>query len=215
MLSACFHIHTKYSHDSKIEPRDIVKFAKKLRINILGITDHNTARGALEVKKMARESEILVLIGQEIKTDCGDMIILGTSEKLERNLFDLLDKAKREKLFTFLPHPFDFFRKSSSIGMNLSEDELKLAAEKTDAVEVFNSRCFLNQFNQKAEKFSKSNRIPGLAGTDAHVLNELGNAINYMDCEKSEKEVYKAIKSGKVSWRCRKTSVFNYLRRYF
>jgi len=215
MISACIHIHTKYSPDSPTEPRDLIKFAKKLNLDVLGITDHYTAKGAVETRKLAKEKGILVLIGQEVKTNYGDVLVFGTEANLSTDFFGLLDKAKSEGLLVILPHPFDVMRKRSAVGVNISAEKLSSAAKKLDAIEVFNSRCFLNTYNKQAEEFADSHNLPGIAGADAHLLEELDNARNTINCGKSEEEVYKAIRGGKVVWRGKRTSVFSYVKRYF
>ena len=45
------HIHSKYSYDGILEPKDIVKIAIKKGLDGIAITDHNTVKGALEAKK--------------------------------------------------------------------------------------------------------------------------------------------------------------------
>jgi len=212
MITAYFHIHTKYSHDSKIEPKDIIKIAEKNGIDVLGICDHNTPMGAIEAKRLSKK--VLVLIGQEIKTKYGDLMVFGSGESLRRDLFGLLDKAKSSGLFVILPHPFDSLRKSSSIGENLTSEQMKEVAGKFDSVEIFNSRCFFNSFNKEAKEFARQNRISGIAGSDAHLLNEIENAKNLLNCEKTEEAVYKAIRSGNLTWRAKKTSKLNYLRKF-
>ena len=200
MLTADFHIHTKYSHDSYIEPSDILKVSKKMGIDILGIADHNTNKGAIVTKKLSKE--ILVLVGQEIKTEYGDLIVFGSNENISGGLYDILDKASSENLFTILPHPFDILR-SSAIGNNLKD--LSEVLKKINAIEVFNARCYFNYSNLKAQNVAKTNKIPGVAASDAHFLGEIKNAKNYIDCEKKEDSVYEAIKKNKLCWEGKKT----------
>jgi predicted metal-dependent phosphoesterase TrpH len=217
MISASLHIHTKYSPDSPTEPKDIVKEALRLKLDAVGVTDHYTTKGASEVRKIAKEEakNLIVLIGQEVKTEYGDLLVFGTSENLKPGLFSLLDKAKAEQLLTILPHPFDARRKRSAIALNMSSAKLEKAANKLDAVEVFNSRCFLPVYNKEAEDFADAHKLPGIAGSDAHILEELDNARNTINCGRSEEEIYKAIRQGKAIWRAKRTSVFSYLKRYF
>lgn len=212
MITACFHIHTKYSHDSNIEPQDLVRLAEKSGIDVLGICDHNTPMGAIETKKIAKKT--LVLIGQEIKTSYGDIMVFGSGQSLRRDLFGLVDKAKSSGLFLMLPHPFDPLRKASSIGENLTDEQMKEIARKLDSVEVFNSRCFFDSFNKEAAEFARQNKISGIAGSDAHLLGEVENAKNLLNCEKNEEAVYKAIRGGNLTWRAKKTSKLNYLRKF-
>jgi len=210
MLVADFHVHTKYSYDCHTEPRKILERARKLNFNVLGITDHNTTKGAIETKKIAKD--ILILVGQEIATEQGDVIIFGIEENLKGDLFEIIDKARERDALIVLPHPFDIFR--NSVG-KLAKDELIELASKIHAMEVFNSRCFLNKFNKKAQNFSRENNIVGIAGSDSHILSEIGNVRNFLDCGTSEEEIFKTIKSGKIAWQGKKTCAFNFIKKFF
>ena len=44
------HIHSKYSYNGILEPKDILKIAIKRGSDGIAITDHNTVKGALEAK---------------------------------------------------------------------------------------------------------------------------------------------------------------------
>lgn len=210
MLVADFHVHTKYSYDCHTDPRKILERARKLNFDVLGITDHNTTKGAIETKKIAKD--VLILIGQEIATEHGDVIIFGTEENLRGDLFEIIDKAREIDALIVLPHPFDVFR--NSVG-KLSERELIELSRKIHAMEVFNSRCFLNRFNKKAQNFSRENKIVGIAGSDSHILGEIGNVRNFLDCEPNEEEIFRTIKSGKVAWNGKKTRAVNFIKKYF
>jgi len=209
MLIADFHIHTKYSGDCKSEPKEILKTARKLNFNVLGIVDHDTTKGAIETKKLA--TDILILVGQEIKTEQGEIIIFGTNDKITGSLWEIIDKAIGQGYLIVLPHPFDKFR--CSVGRYLSKEELKELSRKIHAIEIFNSGCFLNKFNREAQKFSELNKVVGIAGSDAHLVKEIGNVRNFLNCEKNEEEIYKAIKLGKITWNAKKTKIINFFRK--
>lgn len=211
MLRGDFHVHTKYSGDSKMEPGEIVKKARKLKFDFLGITDHNSTQGGIETKKLAKE--ILILVGQEIRTDRGEIIIFGAEENLTGTLEEILALAKEKDLLVVLPHPFDRFR--AGLGNFLSKQELLNLKDRVDAIEVFNSRCVWNRFNKNAQKFSKENQVTGIAGSDAHHLEEIGNAINFLNCNKTEQGIFKAVRESKVTWSAKRTNSLNYLRKYF
>ena len=67
---ADLHIHTLLSPcgDVEMTPRNIVHNAKARRLDIIGITDHNSTRNALLVKKLAQKEGIFVLTGAEVTT---------------------------------------------------------------------------------------------------------------------------------------------------
>ena len=45
------HIHSKYSHDSKVSVEEILEAAENAGFDAIAITDHNTATGGLEAQK--------------------------------------------------------------------------------------------------------------------------------------------------------------------
>jgi len=187
MLKIDMHVHTNRSGDAVNEPRDIIKQAKKAGLNRVGITDHNTIRGALEVLKEAKKEGLGIIIGCEIKTaEKGE--ILGyflNSEIKSKNTLEVIDELRAQDAFISIPHPFDVFRRRTKITKEL--------AEKIHAVEVFNSRCILNYFNQKALDAAKENNLALTAGSDAHEINSIGMAgvfVNSMSEEELRKELF-------------------------
>ena len=67
---ADLHIHTCLSPcaDLEMTPANIVAKAKESGLKIIGITDHNTTRNAMLVKRLAHKEDIFVLTGAEITT---------------------------------------------------------------------------------------------------------------------------------------------------
>ena len=59
---ADFHIHTKYSYDSFLEPKDVIKAAMLRGIKVIAITDHNTIMGGLKTLEEARKSKTDIII---------------------------------------------------------------------------------------------------------------------------------------------------------
>lgn len=66
------HCHSEYSFDSTQSVEDILKRAKKAKINVLAICDHNEIAGSLEVQK---QNEIEIISGIEIDCFCEEKII--------------------------------------------------------------------------------------------------------------------------------------------
>lgn len=67
---ADFHVHTVLSPcgDLDMSPIKLVEQAKKVGLDILGITDHNSTKHALLTQKIAARENIFVLCGAEITT---------------------------------------------------------------------------------------------------------------------------------------------------
>lgn len=67
---ADLHIHTLLSPcgDVEMTPRNIVQKAKASGLDIIGITDHNSTKNALLVKRLAEKEGIYALTGAEVTT---------------------------------------------------------------------------------------------------------------------------------------------------
>ena len=104
-----FHVHTKYSYDSRLEPQYIVDFLVKANIHQVIITDHNEILGALEAKEYAEKKypdKLEVIIGEEIKTDIGDIIGFPLYEKIiPGNHNTVIKEIQTQNAFVCLPHP--------------------------------------------------------------------------------------------------------------
>ena len=164
-----YHIHSKYSKDSALEPRTILRVASKRGLKKIAITDHNTIKGGLETQKL-NNSLIEVIVGAEIYTEKGEVIGLNLTEEIKsRKLKEVVMEIKEQGGKVFIPHPFDKIRKGS-IRNNIYE-----IIEYIDYVEGFNGRCLLNAFNKKALNFARKYDIKVLSGSDAHYSFEIGH----------------------------------------
>lgn len=67
-IKADLHTHTIYS-DGALTPTELLNFAKKKQISVLGITDHDSVFGIDEALKYGQKIGIEVIPGIEISTD--------------------------------------------------------------------------------------------------------------------------------------------------
>ncbi len=70
LLKADLHIHTVLSPcgDLEMSPAGIVAEAERKKLDIIGITDHNTTRHCKLITRLAAEKGILVMQGAEVTT---------------------------------------------------------------------------------------------------------------------------------------------------
>lgn len=169
------HCHTIYSKhwfwgfDAINTPLEMIKAAIKKGMDGLAITDHNTVKGGLVGKKVAKRfRNFIVIIGSEIKTKEGEITGLDIKENIPINLSieETIERIHDLGGIAVAPHPFGsyIFRKCAN------ENALK-----ADAIEVYNSTLTKKQNNKAlilAKKFKKSMT----AGSDAHSAREVGNA---------------------------------------
>ena len=161
-LIADFHIHSKYSHDSLMSPESIVKRAKKVGLTCIAITDHGTIRGGVEAKKVADNYGVEVIVGAEIKTDCGDIIGLNLSEEIEYTGWqDVIRAIRAQGGIVVLPHPYRDHHCVEEI------------ARSVDFIECWNARNSIEQ-NNSAVQLATTLGKSAIMGSDAHVYQELG-----------------------------------------
>ena len=70
LYRADLHIHTVLSPCGKLEmsPLNIIKEAKKMQLDIIGITDHNSTKNCVVTKMLGEKNNIFVLMGAEVTT---------------------------------------------------------------------------------------------------------------------------------------------------
>lgn len=191
MLRVDFHCHTSFSPDSLNGIPKLLSVASHRRVDRLAITDHNTIRGALVAKSLDSER---VIVGEEIKTTKGELLALFVQEEVPPNLAPLeaIRRLREQGAFISVSHPFDIYRS----GWRLSD--LSEILPYIDAVEVFNARCYLAGYNRSAWEFARQHRLPGTAGSDAHLLAEVGRAIVRLPEFSNAEELRTVISQGQV-----------------
>ncbi|HDM36439.1 MAG TPA: PHP domain-containing protein [Candidatus Syntrophoarchaeum butanivorans] len=168
------HIHSRYSPDSMLEIREIVKVAVRKGLQGIAITDHNTIKGGLAAKKL-NVPDLEIICGCEFKTECGEVIGLFLTEELGRSgrgVEEIIDEIRDQGGIVVVPHPFDRLR--SSI------DPLRYR-ERIDAIEAMNARSLLDRYNEKAAAFGSTWGVALVGGSDAHTRSEIGRAWTYFE----------------------------------
>ena len=175
MFKADLHIHTHYSNDSLIKPKELVKAAKKIGLKAIAITDHDTVKGALRIAAEYKDEELIIIPGIEITTEFGHLLAFNLMKNPKKtiDLEELIEYIHREGGIVAPAHPFDYFRRFRFIEENIRY---------MDAIEAANSSNLrLNTDIKKALEYSEKYNIGYTAGSDAHIINAVGNAYLYSD----------------------------------
>jgi predicted metal-dependent phosphoesterase TrpH len=167
MLSLDYHTHTYHSYDSMMRPEKILRIAKQRGLNGIVISDHDTINGGLECAALNHDPDFKVVVASEIKTNVGDITALNIKEEIhERNFSDVAAETKRQGGLILLVHPYHHHQL----------DEINFDA--VDLIEGFNAREF-PEGNRKAVELAVRHKKPVIAGSDAHLYSEIGNARTY------------------------------------
>ena len=186
-ISADLHVHTTYSKDSLITPKDLVYYAKKRGLTAVAITDHNSLEGAY---KIAKETDFLIIPGMEVSSADGHIVALNVKELIPRGLTapETVERIHKAGGVAIACHPYVYFKgclKGNVCGT-------------FDAVEVINSRAFpFKRSVRKAEETAKKLGLVRVAGTDSHYGPQIGYAYTVIEvAEPSVEAISKAIVEG-------------------
>lgn len=168
LLKVDFHCHSNYSSDSLSNIRGLERAARKAGLDRLVITDHNKIKGAVEARKTNPD---LFIVGEEIKTVKGELLAIFVQEEVPADLTpeETIRLLRDQGAYISVSHPFDPYR-------GWKRRDLEEIAHLIDAVEVFNSRCFAKEMNDKAGIFARDYGLGGTIGSDAHLLSEVGSS---------------------------------------
>ena len=175
MVRVDLHSHTRYSFDSAMPPAVLVDRCVRRGITCLAVTEHNTIAGALAVREIA---PFKVIVGEEIKTNRGEIIGLFLREEVPRGLSpqETVERIRSQGGLVAVPHPYDRFR-----GSRLKEEVLDLLADQFDIMEAFNARTTLLRDSQRAEAFGRAHGHALGIGSDSHTPIEIGGAYIEME----------------------------------
>ena len=182
-VKADLHVHTTYSNDSVITPRDLVFYAKKRGLTAVAVTDHNKVEGAL---KIAKETDFLIIPGTEVSSRDGHIVGLNVKEIIPRGLSadETVGRIHAVGGIAVACHPFVLFK--GSLGKRVTAN--------FDAIEVINARAFpFNRSTKKAQEAATRLGLSRVAGTDAHYGPQIGYAYTLIDAEPNVEAMIKAI----------------------
>jgi predicted metal-dependent phosphoesterase TrpH/glycosyltransferase involved in cell wall biosynthesis len=169
-ILADLHLHTSWSSDCSVEVEDVLDHAEARGLGAIAVTDHNVFGGALEAVELARDRDLIVIPGEEVKTDGqGEVIGLFLSEEIPRGMSfaDTVAAIKAQGGLVYLPHPFDRLHSipdSATLRRHLAD---------IDVFEVYNARLLFEGYNDEALRFARKYNLTMGAGSDAHVLQGL------------------------------------------
>jgi predicted metal-dependent phosphoesterase TrpH len=186
-IRADLHVHTTYSEDSLITPKDLIFYAKKNGLNAVAVTDHNYLEGAIKIAK--ETTDFLVIPGMEVSSGEGHIVALNVNELIPKGLtaVETVERIHRAGGVAIACHPYVYLKGCLN----------NAVCGAFDAIETINARAFpfkrsVRKATEAAEKFELSR----VAGTDAHYGPQIGFGYTTIDAEPNVESIMKAIVEG-------------------
>ena len=195
MITLELHTHTHYSKDCLTPPDKYIAECRRKGLDRVAVTDHNTTAGAFKLKAMAPD---LIIVGEEIKTDSGEIIAYFLTEEVPMGLpvREAIDRVRAQGGIVGVSHPADRLRKEA-----MGIDRLLPIIDRVDALEVFNARCLYSADNTAAREIAARYGKAGFAGSDAHTLMEIGRATVTLESFDTPQEFLDNLRTARLNAR--------------
>jgi predicted metal-dependent phosphoesterase TrpH len=194
-ILADLHMHTSWSHDCSIDAAELVDHAEAEGLGAIAVTDHNVFGGALEALDHARDRDLVVIPGEEVKTDDqGEVIGLFLEREIPRGMpfGDTVTAIRDQGGLVYVPHPFDRLHAipdPRTLHRNLAE---------IDVLEVYNARLLFEAYNDEALRFARKYNLTMGAGSDAHVLQGVGTGALRMRAFNDPEEFLLSLRTAEI-----------------
>lgn len=192
-LKIDFHIHTIYSYDGLITPKQLVWQLRRKRLDGVAITDHDTVRGWPKFHKKLSKYGFIAIPGVEVSARNAHILALNVTTEIPAGLeidetISLIHDAGG---LAIASHPVAVYRGWAR----------NLLYGKFDAIEVVNASSFPFFFSAFfSKKLAVGLKLPQVAGSDAHFYREVGSAYTIIKVDNFNLEdIMKAIRKGLTS----------------
>jgi hypothetical protein len=189
------HMHTSWSHDCSVDVDELLDHAEEEGLGAIAVTDHNVFGGALEAVGRASGRDLIVIPGEEVKTDGqGEVIGLFLHEEIPRGLSfaETVEAIRAQGGLVYVPHPFDRMHSipdPATLHRHLAE---------IDILEVYNARLLFEAYNDEALRFARKYNLTAGAGSDAHVLQGVGTGAVRMRRFSGPEEFLLSLRSAEI-----------------
>ena len=194
-IIADLHMHTSWSHDCSIDAAELVDHAEAEGLGAIAVTDHNVFGGALETVDEAHGRDLIVIPGEEVKTeDQGEVIGLFLEREIPRGMSfgETIAAIREQGGLVYVPHPFDRLHAipdPRTLHRHLAD---------IDILEVYNARLLFEGYNDEALRFARKYNLTMGAGSDAHVLQGVGTGALRMRAFEDPEEFLISLRTAEV-----------------
>ncbi|MEX0784656.1 MAG: CehA/McbA family metallohydrolase [Dehalococcoidia bacterium] len=161
------HCHTlPRSTCSQLQPDALIDAARSRGLDGICLTEHDRWWPEDELRALRRRTGFLILSGVELTTDMGHVLAFGLPESAASAVgAELAARAADHGALLFLAHP----ARDNLLRLNRQTIDTFASVE---AVNGSDSRLK----NMAATGIARAFRLPGIGGSDAHTLAEVGRA---------------------------------------
>jgi predicted metal-dependent phosphoesterase TrpH len=199
------HAHTwPRSHDSVLNPDDLIVRARQAGLDAIVFTEHDTVWDYRSVEELRAKHDFLVMAGVEISTDDGHILVFGIDKYVfgMHRVRELASYVERAEGVMVAAHPY----RRQMPWFSRSDEEYQGALDKASRNPAYQYVKGLEELNgrgsEKENEFSRRlcqlMSLPGTAGTDSHAISDIGKCATYFEAEiQDERQLIAEIKKGR------------------
>jgi predicted metal-dependent phosphoesterase TrpH len=204
------HIHTRpKSPCSAIDVSALLDAARLSGLDGICLTEHQNRWTDVEVKEWGQAGGVRIFQGNEITTNQGDILVFGLDREVKGvvPIQDLRQEVEAVRGLMIAAHPFRGFL---LFGIGQLQLDVEQACKRTvfqfvDGLEVHNCKV-TDPENDMARKVAERLGLLGVAGSDAHRLEEVGRCVTVFEREvQTERDLIKELRARRFTVEIRKS----------
>ena len=198
------HIHTRpRSSCSAIDPSALLEEACRAGLDGICLTEHQNRWSPAELEEFMGASGIRVFQGNEITTNQGDILVFGYDRDVKGvvPIQELRKGVEEVGGLMIAAHPFRGFLLFgiSQLQLDVGQACKRAVFQHVDGLEIQNCKV-TDPENDMARRVSGRLGLLGVAGSDAHRLDEVGRCVTKFEREvRTERELIEEIRAGRFT----------------
>ena len=198
------HIHTRpRSSCSAIDPSALLEEARRAGLDGVCLTEHQNRWSPEEIQELMEDHGIRVFQGNEITTNQGDILVFGYDRDVKGvvPIQDLRKEVQAAGGLMIAAHPFRGFLLFgiSQLQLDVEQACKRAVFQHVDGLEIHNCKV-TDPENDMARRVAERLGLRGVAGSDAHRLDEVGKCVTHFEREvRTERELIEEIRAGRFT----------------
>jgi predicted metal-dependent phosphoesterase TrpH len=195
------HVHTSpRSSCSVLQPEEAVREAARLGLDAVCLTEHHRSWRRDDLDRLEDIANLRVFGGTEITTSDGDILVFGLSVDVPYMvpIGDLRRQVVADGGILIAAHPYRgvWLHRREPAPVIGGVGDAPTVFEYVDAVEICNG-CLSEPENAAAARTAERLGLPGVAGSDAHRIEEVGRCVTVLEREVGDMfELVAALRGG-------------------
>ena len=178
--TADLHMHTTYSDGRPTVRALLDHVARRVDLQVIAITDHDTIEGAMEARALQSRYPFELIVGEEVSSREGHILALYIERCVPPGMsaMETIAAIHEQDGLAIAAHPFITTWTIGKQEVTMQGVGKLMATLPFDGIEVDNSTPFMNWANYRARRYNRRTcRLPEIGNSDAHIVEAIGKSF--------------------------------------